>query len=653
MKLVKKKIVAISIIIAILATFIPIVEVQADTTPIVTLNSSTPAVRAGEQFILSIDFANGLSGQKALSFTVNYDSTKLTVQSDYETEDGGIIYQMLGDDDGQALNHTMGNRLSYGRIDGNTIKIAFAHYTAMPTSGTLANIKFTAKAGFDAATDITIGNIKCSTSSDDTDYPQTASVTINPIIDLTGITVSPTTLNLNRGQNSTLTAAKVPSNTTDTATISWASNNAAVATVDGSGNVSAVGKGTARITATCGSFSGYCDVTVTVALEGLNISTTTFNLTKGQTTTAITASKTPGDTDDTTPITWTSNNTGVVTISNATGTTPTIHAVGAGTATITATCGSFSKTCDVTVSVPLENIKLEYEGTTTEVTDKIVVEKGHTVTITATKLPTDTTETSAISWSIDDTSKATVSNGTITGVNNGNTTLTVSCAGHVYRTVPVEVINPITAIAINEGNFELQKNQIKNLTINYTPSDTTSPTAVGWTSSNTAVATVDGTGKVTAVAPGTSVITATLVSNSSITSSITVTVPVVSATSLNINKTSTSIEKGGNETLTAYILPENTTDELTISWASNNTSVATVDSTGKVVAVAPGTAVITATAGSLTPATCTVTVTRKLDSLSFNITSMTLNRGDTSSEALVVSYKPFASIPAVVWRSPS
>ncbi len=51
--------------------------------------------------------------------------------------------------------------------------------------------------------------------------------------------------------------------------------------------------------------------------------------------------------------------------------------------------------------------------------------------------------------------------------------------------------------------------------------------------------------------------------------------------------------------------PADTTD--TITWKSSNTAVATVDTAGKVTAVATGTAIITATAGSKS-ATCNVTV---------------------------------------------
>lgn len=80
-------------------------------------------------------------------------------------------------------------------------------------------------------------------------------------------------------------------------------------------------------------------------------------------------------------------------------------------------------------------------------------------------------------------------------------------------------------------------------------------------------------------------------------------------TGISLNKSTTSIVKEAEETLVATLTPANTTYS-TVTWSSSNTSVATVDSTGKVTGVAAGTAVITATTerGGYS-ASCTVTVT--------------------------------------------
>ena len=79
---------------------------------------------------------------------------------------------------------------------------------------------------------------------------------------------------------------------------------------------------------------------------------------------------------------------------------------------------------------------------------------------------------------------------------------------------------------------------------------------------------------------------------------------VIPATGISIKET-ISLTEGNTEQLTATLTPANATD--TVSWTSNNESVATVSSTGLVTAVKKGTAIITATAGNVSD-TCAVTV---------------------------------------------
>lgn len=82
----------------------------------------------------------------------------------------------------------------------------------------------------------------------------------------------------------------------------------------------------------------------------------------------------------------------------------------------------------------------------------------------------------------------------------------------------------------------------------------------------------------------------------------------VAVQSVSLNKTSTSINVGSNETLVATVAPSNANDK-SVTWSSSNSSIATVDSTGKVTGIAQGTATITVTTtdGEKT-ATCSVTV---------------------------------------------
>ena len=82
---------------------------------------------------------------------------------------------------------------------------------------------------------------------------------------------------------------------------------------------------------------------------------------------------------------------------------------------------------------------------------------------------------------------------------------------------------------------------------------------------------------------------------------------ITAVTSVALDADKMTLTVGDDGQLTATVAPEDATDK-TVTWSSDKESVATVDATGKVTAVAEGTATITAQAGDKT-ATCVVTVT--------------------------------------------
>ena len=82
------------------------------------------------------------------------------------------------------------------------------------------------------------------------------------------VTLSSETINLKTGESAELTATVLPANTTDK-TVTWTSSDVTVATVDEDGNVTAIGVGTATITATCGDVSQTCDVVVSMTPTGI------------------------------------------------------------------------------------------------------------------------------------------------------------------------------------------------------------------------------------------------------------------------------------------------------------------------------------------------------------------------------------------------
>ena len=164
----------------------------------------------------------------------------------------------------------------------------------------------------------------------------------------------------------------------------------------------------------------------------------------------------------------------------------------------------------------------------------------------------------------------------------------------------VEVIS----ISLDKSAVTVQKGKSTVLTATVKPKNATSK-KVTWSSSDTSVATVDSSGTVRGVKAGTATITAKA-GGKSASCKVTVKNGSVSVSSVSLNKSTVSLQKGESTALTATVSPSNATDK-TVTWKSSNTKVATVSSVGKVTAKATGTATITATAGNKS-ASCKVTV---------------------------------------------
>ncbi|MFB0973089.1 MAG: Ig-like domain-containing protein, partial [Bacteroidales bacterium] len=175
--------------------------------------------------------------------------------------------------------------------------------------------------------------------------------------------------------------------------------------------------------------------------------------------------------------------------------------------------------------------------------------------------------------------------------------------------------------------------QTKQLTAIVKPDDASDKT-VSWSSSNEKIASVDATGKVTAVKAGSATITVvTNGTNASgktelATCDITVTQPV---SGVSLDKTSLTIVEGDTATLTATVSPDDASDK-TISWSTSDSAIATVEN-GKVTAVKEGSAKITVTTkdGGKT-AECAITVNKKIipvEGVTIDNTTASLIMGQT------------------------
>jgi len=156
------------------------------------------------------------------------------------------------------------------------------------------------------------------------------------------------TLRLEPEDTATLVATVLPHNA-DLKTVTWASDDETVATVDEDGVVTAVGVGTATITATSDMVEeivAECDVTVAVFVTGVTLDQETIALTFGGVDGTLTATIAPVTATDKT-LTWTSSDETVATVEEGV-----VTPIGGGTAiiTVTTTDGGFTDTCAVTVA---------------------------------------------------------------------------------------------------------------------------------------------------------------------------------------------------------------------------------------------------------------------------------------------------------------
>jgi len=389
----------------------------------------------------------------------------------------------------------------------------------------------------------------------------------------TAVALSPASLTLPFvGSTGQLSPVFTPANTTEK-TVTWSSSNTAIATVNASGVVTGVAAGSAVITVTGKNAAG-ANITGTSTVTVQNLSNVALNKT-------VTVSSVE---------------------SGATGSVVGSNAVDGSTTTRWSSAAADPQTIqiDLGASYNVSLVSLNWETASA---------KDYTVQISV-----DGTSWTTIATQVGMPAGPRTDNVSVNGTGRyikmvgtaRNTVYGYSIYEFGVYGAPAVVVHP-TSVSVAPAAASAVVGGTTQLSATVLPSNTTNP-SVTWSSSNTAIATVNASGLVTGVAAGTAVITATTV-DGALTSTSNVTVSTVAVTGVSVSPATFSLSIAGNKQLTPAIVPANASNK-NVTYTSSNTAIATVSASGLVTGVAAGTATITVKTvdGNFT-ATSAVTVT--------------------------------------------
>ncbi len=402
--------------------------------------------------------------------------------------------------------------------------------------------------------------------------------------EVSSIKLNKSTVSLYKGYKWQLSSTVYPTNATFK-NVKWTSSNANVVTVDSTGKLWAMGKGTATVTCTSVDnpmVKASCTVKVYIKTAAVTLNKTSVSLYEGEYGKLVPTIY-PTDASVKT-VTWKSLDPSIAIVSR----NGTLLGVKAGTTYVTCTTvnGGFVAKCKVTVTKIIKTTSVKLPRTSVSIND------GSTAQFAYTVYPSNASNKS-VTWSSSNVNVVKVySNGKIYAVNPGTAVITCKTndTGKTAKcTVTVKAVTP-TSVKINKTSVNINYNKTLQLTATVSPSNATNK-AVKWSSSDPSVVYVNSNGVIKGLKPGKSaVISCTTVSGQK-TAKCTVKVNPISVTKVTINRTSATIAPGKTVTIVPTVYPSNATNK-TVRWTTSNSAVATVSSSGVVKGVADGKAVI-------------------------------------------------------------
>ncbi|SHO52522.1 Ig-like domain-containing protein [Anaerocolumna xylanovorans] len=482
---------------------------------------------------------------------------------------------------------------------GDTTKLS---YTITPTNATNTDVVWSTSDSSIVSVDAK-GNVKAVAAGTaviilktaDGLYMSTCTITVKE--KATGLAFDVTSLELYIGKTYTIKVTPIPATATDY-TLTWSSLDATIASVDNNGTITAKAAGKTIITATTSTGSIlYCTVTVKAEATGVILNYTEKTLVIGDYF-DLKASVKPSAAADEVSIVWVSSKTSVATVS----TSGRVKGIKGGTAVITCKTsdGKFTSFCTVTVIERVTSVTLNKTSL------KLGLGKNYTLVA---KVKTNAASNPKIKWTTSNSKIVTVDQkGNIAGKALGtvNVTAAATDGSGEKAIVQIRVVRNASSITLNRTAVTTIVG--KNFTLKATvkPTNATYKT-VFWKSSDESIAIVDSSGKVTALKAGNATIKASAKDNSGRYSICYVIVqPRVPANSVTVLNQNLTMVVGETSVLQKAMNPSTSTDSA--SWASDNRTVATVTTSGKLTARKPGIANVTVMTESGKTATTKVTV---------------------------------------------
>lgn len=494
------------------------------------------------------------------------------------------------------------------------------------------------------------GEVVVTVSTPDGSYKKTETITI--LTHVSGVSIDNASIEIQKGQTRSLNATISPADASDKS-VTWASDNTSVATVDQNGNVKGVAKGTANITVTTkdGDKKASCSVTVTQPVTGVTLDITSKALDLGsKNTVKLTATVAPADANDK-EVLWSTSNSSVAKVDQS----GNVTAVGVGSATITVITadGGFKATCDITVIEKITPVT----GVTLSSAGPVTLKPGQTYSLTATVTPADADD-KGVTWKSTNPSAFSVDqNGLVTALVDGEGYVEVTTndgAKTAKCKIVVSTVH-VSSVTLNHTSLvTLAKGSSYSLEATVNPDNADDP-SVTWTSSNPNVVTVSDNGTVQAVGVGEATVTVkSNDGNKTASCPFKVLNQLVYATKVTLSKSSLDLAAGEEYDLYATLAPTNAT--VSIEWDLSVGGVVSIDDNGHLRAIKAGRAYVTAKAlsnanGDYVRATCTVNVTTvAVQSVSLDRESLTMRVGEKAT--LVAKINPTnASNKDVQWRS--